>query len=140
MIKKQIKRIYVSLTNKKNIQMLDTIITSVEKCKNIYNKVYIINNKYKKAAITKYLIVKENNIKKINLIKYELKTGRTHQIRAHMKYKKSTIYGDQKYYFYNRRKKNIQILQSNKLYFFHPISFKKIVLEIPIEKYMYEKN
>ena len=53
-----------------------------------------------KKAITKYSIIKvynKKNIPKISLVEFELKTGRTHQIRVHMIYKGTSLLGDQKY-------------------------------------------
>ena len=57
----------------------------------------IINGK---KAITNYKTIKVFNIKdipKISLIECKLETGRTHQIRVHMKYKKYLILGDKQY-------------------------------------------
>ena len=51
-----------------------------------------------KKAITNYKTIKVFNrkdIPKISLIECELETGRTHQIRVHMKYKGSSLLGDQ---------------------------------------------
>ena len=53
-----------------------------------------------KKAITNYKTIKVFDIKdipKISLIECELETGRTHQIRVHLKYKGSSILGDNKY-------------------------------------------
>ena len=53
-----------------------------------------------KKAITNYKTIKVFNIKdipKISLIECELETGRTHQIRVHMKYKGSSLLGDNQY-------------------------------------------
>ena len=53
-----------------------------------------------KKAITNYKTIKTFNIKnipKISLIECELETGRTHQIRVHLKYKKTSILGDNQY-------------------------------------------
>ena len=53
-----------------------------------------------KKAITNYKTLKVFNIKdipKISLIECELETGRTHQIRVHMKYKNTSILGDNLY-------------------------------------------
>ncbi len=53
-----------------------------------------------KRAITNYKTIKVFLIKdvpKISLIECELETGRTHQIRVHLKYKGATIIGDSKY-------------------------------------------
>ena len=53
-----------------------------------------------KNAITNYEIKKifnSSEIPKISFIEFYLETGRTHQIRVHMKYKKTSILNDDKY-------------------------------------------
>ena len=53
-----------------------------------------------KEAITNYKTKRIFNIKdipKISLVECELDTGRTHQIRVHMKYKKTPLIGDNQY-------------------------------------------
>ncbi len=64
-----------------------------------------------KKAITNYKTIKVFNIKdipKISLIECELETGRTHQIRVHMKYKGTPLLGDNQY-----GKKNIKFKKIN---------------------------
>ena len=64
-----------------------------------------------KKAITNYKTIKVFNLKdipKISLIECELETGRTHQIRVHMKYKGSSVLGDNQY-----GKKNIRFKKIN---------------------------
>ena len=59
-----------------------------------------------KKAITNYKTIKVFNIKdipKISLLQCELETGRTHQIRVHLKYKGTSLLGDKQY-----GKKNIK--------------------------------
>jgi len=53
-----------------------------------------------KKAITNYKTLKSFNIKnipKISLIECQLETGRTHQIRVHLKFKGASILGDKQY-------------------------------------------
>ena len=53
-----------------------------------------------KKAITNYKTIKVFNIKdipKISLLECELETGRTHQIRVHLKYKGTSLLGDKQY-------------------------------------------
>ena len=53
-----------------------------------------------KKAITNYKTIKvfqRQDIPKISLIECELETGRTHQIRVHMKYKGTSLLGDNQY-------------------------------------------
>ena len=68
-----------------------------------------------KKAITNYKTIKVFNSKdipKISLIECELETGRTHQIRVHMKYKGSSLLGDIQY-----GKKNIKFKKINEDFF-----------------------
>jgi 23S rRNA pseudouridine1911/1915/1917 synthase len=65
-----------------------------------------------KKAITNYKTIKIFDIKdipKLSLIECELETGRTHQIRVHMKYKGASLLGDNQY-----GKKNIKFKKINK--------------------------
>ena len=53
-----------------------------------------------KYAVTNYKTIKvfqNKDIPKISLIEFKLETGRTHQIRVHMKYKQTNIIGDKVY-------------------------------------------
>ena len=67
-----------------------------------------------KKAITNYKTIKVFNIKdvpKISLIECKLETGRTHQIRVHMKYKGASLLGDNQY-----GKKNIKFKKVNEIF------------------------
>jgi 23S rRNA pseudouridine1911/1915/1917 synthase len=58
-----------------------------------------------KKAITNYKTLKVFSIKdipKISLLECELETGRTHQIRVHLKYKGTSLLGDKQYGKKNR--------------------------------------
>ena len=68
-----------------------------------------------KKAITNYKTIKVFNIKdipKISLLECELETGRTHQIRVHLKYKGTSLLGDKQY-----GKKNIKFKRINNGFF-----------------------
>ena len=98
-----------------------------------------------KKAITKYRTIKVFNIKdipKISLIECELETGRTHQIRVHMKYKGSSLLGDNQYGKKKMRFKKInedffkklsvlngQALHAKSLGFIHPSKNKWVDFE-----------
>ena len=95
-----------------------------------------------KKAITNYKTIKVFNLKdipKISLIECQLETGRTHQIRVHLKYKGSSLLGDKQYGRGNVKFKKInkeflnslsklegQALHAKTLGFVHPTK-KKIV-------------
>jgi 23S rRNA pseudouridine1911/1915/1917 synthase len=95
-----------------------------------------------KKAITNYETIKVFNIKdvpKISLLKCELETGRTHQIRVHLKYKGTSLLGDKQYGkknikfkkinndFYNKLNKlSGQALHAKTLEFTHPNTKKRM--------------
>ncbi len=101
-----------------------------------------VSNINGKKAITNYKTIKVFNIKdipKISLIECELETGRTHQIRVHLKYKGSSLLGDKQYGKKNVRFKKInseffeklnnlsgQALHAKTLAFIHPTTNKWI--------------
>ena len=89
-----------------------------------------------KKAITNYKTIKVfdiNNIPKISLLECELETGRTHQIRVHLKYKGTSLLGDNQYgmktikfkkinneFFVKLSKLTGQALHAKTLEFSHP--------------------
>ena len=89
-----------------------------------------------KKAITNYETIKVFNIDdipKISLLECELETGRTHQIRVHLKYKGSYLLGDKQYgkknikfkkihndFFISLSKLSGQALHAKTLGFAHP--------------------
>lgn len=89
-----------------------------------------------KKAITNYKTIKTFSIKdvpKISLIECKLETGRTHQIRVHLKYLGSPILGDKQYGVKNKKFKKVnrlflkelenikgQALHAQTLEFIHP--------------------
>ena len=98
-----------------------------------------------KKAVTNYKTIKTFNLKnipKISLIECELETGRTHQIRVHMKYKGTSLLGDNQYGKKNIKFKTInedfieilsnlngQTLHAKSLGFIHPTKNKFLNFE-----------
>lgn len=70
------------------------------------------------------------------LVRCDLYTGRTHQIRVHMSYIKHPVVGDP---VYGSRKQmfslNGQLLHAQKLTFTHPISHEYMEFEVPLPDY-----
>jgi 23S rRNA pseudouridine1911/1915/1917 synthase len=98
-----------------------------------------------KKAVTNYKTIKVFNIKdipRISLVECELETGRTHQIRVHLKYKGTSLLGDKQYgkknikfkkinkdFFNNLSKLNGQALHAQTLEFIHPTKKKWVCFE-----------
>ena len=85
-------------------------------------------------AITEYEVIK--NSRDMSLVKCKLLTGRTHQIRVHMAYIGHSLLGDTLYGKESTLIKR-QALHCYKIVFIHPISHKKIELEIDMPKEFY---
>ena len=98
-----------------------------------------------KLAITNYKTVEvfeNDNVPTLSLVEFKLETGRTHQIRVHMKFKGNPILGDKSYKKKLKKIKNIdlelnkiiksinrQCLHAKSLEFLHPIKNKKMFFE-----------
>lgn len=80
-------------------------------------------------ALTYYELIK--NYADFCLVKFILKTGRTHQIRVHSSYIGHPILGDTLYGNYSNLI-NRQALHCNELCFIHPITKKELKLKAPI--------
>lgn len=91
--KSKIEKEYIALVvgniNKEGV--IDAPLLKIEKL----NKVVVSNDIGSKKAITKYYPYK--NLKDYTLLKVNLLTGRTHQIRVHLSYINHPIVGDKKY-------------------------------------------
>ncbi len=85
----------------------------------VHRKKMAVTKKNSKGAITHFEVIER--FKQYTLIKAELETGRTHQIRVHMSYIKHPIVGDPVYGVKNK-KYNLkgQLLHAKTLGFSHP--------------------
>lgn len=84
-------------------------------------------------AITHYRVLSKNGL--YSLVELELETGRTHQIRIHMKYLGYPLIGD---YLYNPNMQHIsrQALHSHRLSFPHPITGEPLSFTAPLPEDM----
>ena len=110
-------------------------------------KVMVVSEFEGKRAATNYEVIEEFH--KFTLVKFILETGRTHQIRAHMKHINRPLFGDPFYGGINvktidlprnqvRRLNHMleilprQALHARKLEFYHPILEKRLSFEAEI--------
>jgi len=122
---------------------IDTLLQRWQKDR----RVIVVSKFEGKRAVTNYETIEE--FRKFSLVKFSLETGRTHQIRAHMKYIGNPLFGDKTYGGDNLKLINLpknqsarlnsmlellgrQALHARKLEFFHPILKKRMVFECEI--------
>ncbi|WP_270782347.1 RluA family pseudouridine synthase [Ligilactobacillus ruminis] len=87
-------------------------------------------------AVTHFEVLKR--YRDYTLVKCILETGRTHQIRVHMKYIGHPLVGDPLYGPKKTIKGNGQFLHAGKLGFVHPTTEKLLVFEAPLPKIFQE--
>ena len=93
---KQTERKYIALTwgsFTENQGTVDNYLSRDKKNRMIMSVTE--DESYGKRAITHYKVLQEFNY--VSLIECQLETGRTHQIRAHMKYLGNPIFNDERY-------------------------------------------
>ncbi|MHC9532645.1 RluA family pseudouridine synthase [Dellaglioa sp. BT-FLS60] len=83
-----------------------------------------------RPAVTHFKV--EKNYEDYSLIKCQLETGRTHQIRVHMQYIGHPVVGDPLYGPRKTIKGHGQFLHAAKLGFKHPTTGKELIFEVPI--------
>ena len=87
-----------------------------------------------RKAITDYEVVKRYSA--YTLMRFSLKTGRTHQIRVHCKYMGHPIVGDPVYGYKTQKfKLNGQLLHAAELGFNHPRTGKRMTFTAPLPDY-----
>ncbi len=87
-------------------------------------RMHVGAHKYAKPAITHYKTLESNDNR--SLLEVRIETGRQHQIRAHMAWMGNAIVGDERY----GKKGGRMGLHAMKLHFVHPVSGKKVLLEV----------
>ncbi len=94
-----------------------------------------VTAKNSKHAVTHLKVLKRFN--DYTLVRLKLETGRTHQIRVHMKYIGYPIYNDP-VYTNKKCSKFGQFLHADQIHFEHPITKEKMAFSSPIPKEMQE--
>lgn len=87
-----------------------------------------VTNVNSKQAVTHFRVLE--TFKNKSLIECKLETGRTHQIRVHMKYINHPIYNDPVYGTSKHTSEFGQFLHSKSIRFIHPITKEEIFFEV----------
>lgn len=96
--------------------------------KDTKNNVVKVDKKGKEAILDYELVENKDNL---SLVKINLKTGRSHQIRVQFSSRGHALYGDQKYN--SKAKIGEQIaLFSNSITFKHPVAKECLTFELPL--------
>ncbi|GAB4434132.1 MAG: RluA family pseudouridine synthase [bacterium] len=103
---REVKKRYLVLVCGTPKRPEDRIITNIGRSEKDRKKFAV--TKEGKEAVTQYKVLKTNQ--EISLLQVEIKTGRTHQIRVHMKYIGNPVLGDT---FYNKKIKDIEVKDKN---------------------------
>ena len=86
-----------------------------------------------RRAVTHYAVLERFG--KYTLVRFELETGRTHQIRVHSSHIHHPIVGDEVYGGSTALYKNGQLLHARQLVLTHPISGEKMTFEAELPDY-----
>ncbi len=123
------KKTYLAVVENK-IKDHDTLVDYLTKDSKT-NKVSVTNKKEGKLSILDYTVIdKKDNL---SLVKIDLKTGRSHQIRVQFSSRNNPLYGDQKYN--KNAKKDTQIaLFAYKISFIHPTTKEPLTFTLPLPK------
>ena len=127
-------RIYRAVAYGKFNQEEGVIQTHLARGKSQHEKIFVVPFGQGRLAITHYKVLNYN--KGFSYVEYELKTGRTHQIRVHSSHLNHPIVGD-KLYGKKGEKFNLvgQLLHAYKLIFVHPVTNKEMEFCVPIPDY-----
>ena len=139
---KTCKRYYLAVLEGNLKQDSGIIETNLDRSKKDRKKYEVCPDNQGKRAITLFNVVK--HLKGYTLVEFELKTGRTHQIRVHAKYLGHPVVGDMTYGFKNNEKLNGQLLHAYKIMFFEPSTNEQITIECELpekmQKFIKEKE
>lgn len=127
---RQIKREYLALSSSASLPDLGTIDAPIaRKEASVIERVVDYNKG--EHAVTHYRKIAVNNERNLSLLLLHLETGRTHQIRVHMKHIGAPLIGD---YLYNPDMTYIgrQALHSYRLTFNHPITKEPVQFTAPV--------
>ena len=123
---KEIKKTYLTIVKGKINKKSGRIVTNIGRNKLDRKKMAVVDATNGKNAITNFEVLAQNE--KFSFVKVNIETGRTHQIRVHMKSINHVILGDS---VYGTEDKNVkrQMLHAYKLEFLNPLDNKEYVFK-----------
>lgn len=134
---REIKKVYAAITYGWPQKDIERITTRIARHHVNRKKMAVVNELHGKLAVTSYELIKKGKISDVpvSLLKVKIFTGRTHQIRVHLAYKKVPILGDETYGGGKvKLKLPRQMLHAWKIAFPHPVSGKEMTFTCPFPK------
>lgn len=133
---KTCKRYYIAVLEGNLKNDSGVIETNLARSTKNRKMIEVCENTKGKKAITLYKVIERLN--GYSVVEFELKTGRTHQIRVHAKYLGHPVVGDMTYGFKTHKELNGQLLHAYKIEFFEPTTNEKIVLQTALPQKFYD--
>ena len=134
---KTCKRTYIALLEGSLKDDVGTVTTYIGRSPQDRLKMTVVTPDKGKIAITDYTVIKR--YQGYTLCRFDLRTGRTHQIRVHAKYLGHPVVGDPVYGIKKQKfKLNGQLLHAWRLTLIHPVTAKEMTFEAPLPDYFNE--
>lgn len=132
---KSCKRTYIALLEGNLKEDSGTVTTYIGRDPSDRIKMAVVPPEKGKIAITDYTVIKRYR-ENFTLCRFDLQTGRTHQIRVHAKHLGHPVVGDP-VYGVKKQKFNLQgqLLHAWKLKFTHPKTGEEMEFEAPLPDY-----
>lgn len=127
---RQVVKVYLALIAGRLKKQAGIIETSIGRHPVHRKKMAVVGESRGRHAKTEYRVVKEFD--DFSLVECRLHTGRTHQIRVHVKHLGHPLLGDKVYGTKSARAHPRQMLHAWKLGFFHPRTNEWVEFESPI--------
>lgn len=135
---KSCRRIYIALLEGNLKNDSGTVTTYIGRSPSDRTKMAVVSPEKGKLAVTDYTVLARAQLGANNytLCRFDLHTGRTHQIRVHAKHLNHPVVGDD---VYGRKKRefglNGQLLHAYRLEFTHPTSGERLAFTAPLPDY-----
>ncbi len=138
---KSCRRTYIALLEGNLKDDGGTVTTYIGRSQSDRTKMAVVPPEKGKIAITDYTVLGRARLgeRQYTLCRFDLHTGRTHQIRVHAKHLNHPVVGDD---VYGRKKRefnlNGQLLHAWRLEFTHPTSGERLTFTAPLPDYFVE--
>lgn len=131
---KTCKRTYIALLEGVLKEDEDNISTYINRSDKDRTKMAVTEEGDGKFASTDFKVIKRYS--EFTLCEFNLRTGRTHQIRVHAKHMGHPVVGDKEYGYKKQRfNLNGQLLHACKLELTHPVSGERMTFTAPLPDY-----